>query len=65
MGHQQIQMTMRYAPLAPAPTLAAVERLVTAPQAISEPEAMRNAPSATKTATSRNQGVFAAFDTRI
>lgn len=29
MGHQQIQMTMRYAHLAPAHTLAAVERLVT------------------------------------
>jgi site-specific recombinase XerD len=28
MGHQQIQMTMRYAHLAPAHTLAAVERLV-------------------------------------
>ena len=40
MGHKTIQMTMRYAHLAPAHALAAVERLV--PQ---------QTPSATKTAT--------------
>jgi hypothetical protein len=40
MGHKTIQMTMLYAHLAPAHTLAAVERLV--PQ---------NGASATKTAT--------------
>jgi hypothetical protein len=65
MGHQQIQMTMRYAHLAPAHTLAAVERLVTAPQAISEAETMPNKPSATKTATSRKQGVLAVSGARI
>jgi hypothetical protein len=33
MGHKTIQMKMRYAHLAPAHQLAAVERLVSAPQA--------------------------------
>jgi site-specific recombinase XerD len=65
MGHQQIQMTVRYAHLAPAHTLAAVERLVTAPQATSDPESIANEPSATKTATSGNQRVLAAPDTRM
>jgi site-specific recombinase XerD len=65
MGHQQIQMTMRYAHLAPAHTLAAVERLVTAPRAISEAETMPNGPSATKTATSRKQGALAVSGIRI
>jgi site-specific recombinase XerD len=41
MGHKTIQMTMRYAHLAPAHTLAAVERLVA-----------QHGASATKTATS-------------
>jgi Phage integrase family len=33
MGHNTIQMTMRYAHLAPAHQVAAVERLISAPQA--------------------------------
>jgi len=60
MGHQQIQMTMRYAHLAPAHALAAVERLVTAPQVTSEPDTIANKPSATRTATSKKKGGFAA-----
>lgn len=55
MGHQQIQMTMRYAHLAPAHTLAAVERLVDNPsqgRKASEADTVREEPSATTTATS-------------
>jgi site-specific recombinase XerC len=39
MGHKTIQMTMRYAHLAPAHRLAAVERLVLQPAAQVEPSA--------------------------
>ncbi|MFZ0416917.1 MAG: site-specific integrase [Candidatus Sulfotelmatobacter sp.] len=49
MGHQTIQMTMRYAHLAPSHTLAAVERLV-APSVLS-PDALRESRTATRTAT--------------
>ncbi len=65
MGHQQIQMTMRYAHLAPAHALAAVERLVTAPQATSEAETIVNIPSATRTATGRKRRVFVASGTKV
>jgi len=65
MGHQQIQMTMRYAHLAPAHALAAVERLVAAPQVTSEPDTIANKPSATRTATSQKKGVFAASSSGV
>jgi site-specific recombinase XerD len=39
MGHKTIQMTMRYAHLAPAHRLAAVERLVSQPATLSAPSA--------------------------
>jgi site-specific recombinase XerD len=48
MGHQTIQMTMRYAHLAPSDTLAAVERLV-APSVL-PPVTRRASPTATRTA---------------
>jgi len=51
MGHQQIQMTMRYAHLAPAHTLAAVERLVVPGSQRVRPRRRSSKPSATKTAT--------------
>ena len=43
MGHKTIQMTMRYAHLAPAHRLAAVERIVSQPAALVEPSATRSA----------------------
>jgi hypothetical protein len=64
MGHQTIQMTMRYAHLAPAHTLAAVERLVVSNreserrEQAGEAKVMRNQPSATKSATSPEEGVW-------
>jgi integrase len=49
MGHKTIQMTMRYAHLAPAHGLAAVERIVSQPAVLA-------VPSATRTATSLEEG---------
>jgi len=43
MGHKTIQMTMRYAHLAPAHRLAAVERIVSQPAVLAEPSATRSA----------------------
>lgn len=51
MGHQQIQMTMRYAHLAPAHTLAAVERLVVPVSQRLRPKRRSGKSSATRTAT--------------
>lgn len=53
MGHETIQMTMRYAHLAPSHTLAAVERLVS-PSGFSVPTSVatvQEGPTATTTAT--------------
>ena len=52
MGHKTIQMTMRYAHLAPAHQLAAVERIVKQPSVSAE-------PSATTGATTQVAGVGA------
>jgi site-specific recombinase XerD len=60
MGHQQIQMTMRYAHLAPAHTLAAVERLVSQPQRPAEGQTPTKGASATTSATSTKEEAFAA-----
>jgi integrase len=53
MGHKRIQMTMRYAHLAPAHSQAAVDRLVSfqAPQASQEAEGTPAEPTATTSAT--------------
>jgi len=53
MGHKTIQMTMRYAHLAPAHQLAAVECLVSQPSVGSPPQV---GPSDTTTDTSRENG---------
>jgi site-specific recombinase XerD len=60
MGHQQIQMTIRYAHLAPAHTLAAVERLVGdvhQAQPAGEAEAAQETRSATISATTPKEGI--------
>lgn len=52
MGHKTIQMTMRYAHLAPAHQLAAVERLAAFQLPAAEPdESAQSEPSATSSAT--------------
>src|SRR5437588_12632884 len=56
MGHKTIQMTMRYAHLAPAHNLAAVERLSLQPGRI----AVQGGPSATTSATGQLESVLSA-----
>jgi site-specific recombinase XerD len=54
MGHKTIQMTVRYAHLAPQHTLAAVERLCEPVKA----EATQEAPTSTRTSTSDSESVL-------
>ena len=68
MGHKTIQMTMRYAHLAPAHQLSAVERLVSfqansadAEQQRREVDVALTAPSATTTATGATESVPVVF----
>jgi hypothetical protein len=56
MGHKTIQMTMRYAHLAPQHSLAAVERLTSFELPMSPPAIPRE-PTATKTATMSADGI--------
>jgi len=57
MGHKTIQMTVRYAHLAPQHTLAAVERLCEPVEVQSNEEAALEAPTDTRTDTSAFQPV--------
>ena len=67
MGHKTIQMTMRYAHLAPAHQLSAVERLMSfsaeekqEAQEVDKAEAARDEPSATRTATGATESASVA-----
>jgi hypothetical protein len=57
MGHKTIQMTVRYAHLAPQHTLAAVERLCEPVKAEAE-EAAQEAPTETRTSTKASEQVI-------
>ena len=56
MGHKTIQMTMRYAHLAPEHGLAAVERLTSFNSSKSRP-GVPEEPTATRTATTAADGI--------
>jgi Phage integrase family len=69
MGHETIQMTMRYAHLAPSHTLAAVERLVSQ-SGFSVPTSgatVQEGPTATKTATAGKfaKGIHSAASNQV
>lgn len=58
MGHKTIQMTLRYAHLAPQPQLAAVQRLCdTMTRTEEEPGAAQNGATDTRTSTGDSEAV--------